>query len=219
MHKTNLPHERLLRRLNLEAGDALDLAGAVQALSFKAGDTLFAPGRACEGFIVIESGHVKVMVTAANGRQVVLYHLAGGQSCIVTTACLMAHAHYEAEALAETDGVALVLGKAMFERLLNGSPRFRAYVFQGFAGRLGDVLGIMQVMMDKRIDCRLAALLAGAGAELKLTQQAIAQELGTAREVISRHLKEFEQRGWITVKRGRVAVLQPAALSTFAEDV
>ncbi|MDE2383123.1 MAG: Crp/Fnr family transcriptional regulator [Alphaproteobacteria bacterium] len=213
------PHEKLARRLGLEDEAAQLVAGAVQAVPFKAGDTLFAPGRACEGFIILESGRVKVMVTAGNGRQIVLYHLASGQSCIVTTACLMANSAYEAEALAESDGLALVLGKAKFQALMDVSPRFRGFVFQGFAGRLGDVLGLMQTVMDRRVDRRLAALLAGGAPELKLTQQAIAQELGTAREVVSRHLKEFEQKGWLAVKRGRIAIARPQQLLDFAAEV
>jgi CRP/FNR family transcriptional regulator len=210
------PHEKLVGRLGLEPAAAEAIKTAVVSVEFKSGDTLFAPGRACEGFIVIDEGHVKVMVTAANGRQIVLYHLAAGESCIVTTACLMSQEHYDAEALAESDGRALVLPKANFQGLMERSTKFRGFVFKELAGRLGDVLSLMQSVMDRRVDKRLAGLLAGGAPEVRLTQQAIAQELGTAREVVSRHLKEFEHHGWLKVQRGRIAVTNPQKLLAFS---
>jgi len=211
----------LLPALNdcLEPEAARILASSAQHIKFKAQDTLFAPGMACSGFIIIEAGRLRVLATAPNGRQIVLYHLVAGETCIVTTACLLANAKYEAEAQAETDGQALMLSKQGFERLLDSSPQFRRFVFEGFAQRLSLMMALMQHVVERRLDKRLAKFLNDNAPEFTGTQQDIAQELGTAREVVSRQLKQFETKGWIKIARGRIVIQRPKLLSKFSEDV
>lgn len=102
-----------------------------------------------------------------------------------------------------------------FRRLLASDRQFQELVFRGFALRIGELTTVIDDLLEHRTDLRLARWLAGRKtSELRMTQQELAQELGTAREVVSRTLKSFETRGWIRLGRGTVTILNPAALQS-----
>ena len=114
---------------------------------------------------------------------------------------------------------AVVLPKSAFDQLLAGSQVFRDFVFSAYSSRITDLLLLVEEVAFTRIDSRLAQRLlglSGAGAEVRLTHQELAVELGTAREVISRQLKEFERRGWLRLERGLVSIQQRDALENLA---
>ena len=96
-------------------------------------------------------------------------------------------------------------------------PAFRRFVFGVFGERLADLMGLAEAVAFQRMDQRLAAALLGRGRELAVTHQELAESVGTVREIVSRLLKRFEQRGWIALGRERVTILAPAALRSLAE--
>ena len=157
---------------------------------------------------------------AENGREIVLYRVEGGQSCILTTNCLITGDEYSAEGITEGEVEALILPAATFRALLACSEIFRGFVFSAYATRISGLLMLIEEVAFGRIDARLAGWLAERGqGELKATHQEIAVELGTAREVVSRQLKEFERRGWLTLGRGRLEILDVAAMAALADTV
>lgn len=179
------------------------------------GTVLFRVGSLCRNFLMLLDGTVRVQMTSENGREIVLYRVGQGETCILTTACLMTRADYSAEGVAETDLDAIALGAAAFHELLARSALFRDFVFASFGTRLLGMMMLVEEVAFGRIDLRLARFLVDhrdARGGLDTTHQTLAVELGTAREVVSRQLKEFERRGLVELSRGRVGVRDPDAL-------
>jgi CRP/FNR family transcriptional regulator len=185
-----------------------------------AGTVLFRPGDACALYLLLTEGTVRVQLVTAGGHQIVLYRVEQGQSCVLTTSCLIAHEEYAAEGIAETAVSGLGLTPAMFERLLADSPEFRRLVFTDFGHRLADLMVLLNEVAFRRIDARLADWLvltsAREGPSIRHTHQEAAVELGTAREVVSRQLKEFERQGLVSLSRGRIEVLDSGTLRQIA---
>lgn len=209
-----------LARLEPEAARTLD--GTARIATLPPGTVVFQDGSQCASYVLVLEGSVRVQKVAENGREIVLYRVERGQSCVLTTNCLIAHDDYSAEGVAETEVKALVLPASTFRSLLGQSEVFRDFVFSAYAARISDLLMLIEEVAFGRVDMRLAAWLlgrAGSGAEIRATHQEIATELGTAREVVSRQLKDFERRGWVQLHRGRLELRQRAGLAGLAEGM
>lgn len=187
----------------------------------KKGEQIFGPGHVPENLLFLLTGTVRVSQTSEGGREIVLYRVEAGQSCIMTTACMLAHEAYLAEGVAETDCSAIALPKATFDALVSGEPVFRDFILAAYAQRLTGLFKIIEDVAFGRIDVRLAARLldlAGTSTDVSATHQALATELGTAREVVSRQLHEFQRRGWLEQQRGLVRILDRPALKALTRD-
>jgi CRP/FNR family transcriptional regulator len=182
---------------------------------------VFHLGDSCEAFFILLEGSVRVQLTSSGGREVTLYRVGSGGSCLLTTSCLFSRDQYPAEALTESSVRAIAIPRQHFQALLDASPGFREYVFDGFAQRLAEVISRIEAVALTPIDGRLAAALVELHErhETAVTHQELAVELGTAREVVSRHLKRMEGKGWVELGRGRITVLDLPALREIAESV
>lgn len=187
-----------------------------------AGVTVFADGDACQAFLLVVEGSVRVQKVAETGREIVLYRVEPGQTCVLTTSCLLSHGVYGAEGVTETPVAGMALAPAAFQDLMATSAAFRTFVFAAYATRVSDLLMLIEEVAFGRIDQRLAAVLlerAGAGGIVAATHQDLAVELGTAREVVSRQLKDFERRGLLALARGRVTLIDRSGLAGLARTV
>jgi len=205
----------------LDASTKAALEKRAFTLRAPAGAWVFREGLACESFPILVSGRIRVQKTGANGREIALYRVGPGETCVITTACLMGDAVYDAEAVAETDVTAKVLPKADFRELLASSESFRDFVFRAFSARLASLLARIEEVAFERIERRLAQRILDAAGEdgaVAQTHRELAVELGTAREVVSRKLKEFERSGWIELYRGGLRLLRPEALRRIVRD-
>lgn len=205
---------QLFKQHNFEADTKAALESVPHA-SVPAGTTIFHPGDACTGFVLVLEGRVRVTKLTEAGRELVLFRIEAGQSCVLTTACLLAGEDHATEAIAETDVVALVIEVALFKRLLSESSAFQGFVFQTFGTRLMRLTELLENLAFERIDVRLAKLLLSRSSEdgsLQTTHQELANELGTAREVVSRHLELLASAGLVELGRGRLQVLDPVSL-------
>ena len=204
----------------LPADDRAMLVERAQVIRLPAGQTVFAPGRPAEHFLLLLQGTVKVHQVSPGGREIVLYRVSGGESCIMTTACLLSGDTYAAEGVTETEVEAVAISKEGFDTLLARAPIFRRFVFADYANRISDLMHVVEEVaferMDKRLAHKLLALSPDGGA-LDITHQALAVELGSAREVVSRLMKEFVRRGWIAAGRGRIDIVDREALAAIAE--
>ncbi len=195
-----------LQNLEGRAGEILK-KGQVQ--TFPKAAVFFHPGQVCKGYLLVTQGVVRVSHLGEGGREVVLYRVEEGQSCILTTSCLLSGRPYSSEAVAETEVEAVLLGREDFEELLALSPDFRALVFSVFGERLLDLLVLIDALAFQRIDERLARLLVqrmGPEGQVEGTHRQIAEELGTVREVVSRRLKAFAEEGLVCLHRGGLLV-------------
>lgn len=210
---------RLAGAAGLEPALQAELARRSRVVEAPSGASIFSAGQEAGNLLFVLSGVVRVSHLSETGREVVLYRVAAGESCVMTAACMMGDEPYAAEGLAETAVTALAIPRAVFDDLAARSAAFRAFVFGAYARRMMDLFHVIDDVAFGRVDIRLAqrliALAQGAD-ELRITHQQLAAELGTAREVVSRQLQEFQRRGWITQARGAVGLANPGALAALA---
>ena len=181
-----------------------------------AGTVLFDEGAACRAFPLLLSGQVRVAKTSHDGREMVLYRIRPGQICLLTSSCLLGHAQYPARGVAETALRLVLLPGDCFHRLLAAGGEFQRLVFGLFAERITELMELVEVVAFGRLDQRLAALLARRGVVVEASHQQLADELGSVRVVVSRLLKSFEDRGWLTLGREQIRVTDATGLREFA---
>lgn len=187
-------------------------------VTLPAGQQVFHPGSICENYLLVVSGVVKVQIMSEAGREVLLYYVRSGDSCVLTTSCLLSGDHYPAEGLTEGEVTAFAMSSHAFYRCMEQSAFFREFVFKNFSSRLSKLIGRMETVVFDTIDQRICkALLESSNKVIAKTHQELAYELGTAREVVSRHLKNFESYGWVNLKRGTVEVINPDALRRISD--
>jgi CRP/FNR family transcriptional regulator len=162
-------------------------------------------------------GSIRVQVIGEGGREALLYRVLPGQACVLTTCCILSGNDYPAEAFTESRVRVLVLSKPAFDRALAEAPTFRRFVFDNLGGRIAQLITRMEELAFRPVDRRLAdfLLLRSSQAPLKplvATHQEIAAELGTAREVVSRHLKRMEAAGLVKLGRSMIQILDRQGL-------
>ena len=202
----------------LEAEALARIASGARRVQLAGGQGVFHPGDPCGAFLVVTAGSVRVSTVTESGRELLLYRVGPGQTCVLTTAALLAQGDYDAEGLAEADTEALAIPRPLFEELLASSPVFRSFVFSSYGERLRDLIGLVQEVSQRHVDRRLARFLAErADAPIMMTHQEIAAELGTAREVVSRLLKQFAGDGLVAIERRHILVVDSGRLRQFAQ--
>jgi CRP/FNR family transcriptional regulator len=158
------------------------------------------------------AGAVRVYLIGTEGREVTLYRVEPGSSCVLSASCILGASGFPAVAQVESDLVAWVVPAAVFRDWVDRSAFWREFVFRLLGERLAAVLARLEETTFGRVDARLARLLLAGGAELQVTHQELANDIGTAREVVSRILERWKAEGWLESRRGSVRVLDPDAL-------
>jgi CRP/FNR family transcriptional regulator len=195
------------------SGDAWREALAVSpVVSCPAGTNLLDSSDSTDKFIIVLQGVVKIYQTSENGREIALHRVYAGQICIPMLVRLLHRSTRCAQAVAEEDTRLLAISPDHFDRLLAESEGFGRYLMSAMAHCISDVMQLVADVSFNHLDLRLAQLIgqlsSGTGpGKLKLTHQAIANELGTTREVVSRILKRFERAGYIKLNRGNIDVI------------
>ena len=188
---------------------------SVQPVKLSKGTVLFKPGDACRAYLLVAQGSVQIRLIDDGGHSITLYRVEDGESCVLTTSCLLASSAYAAEGVVEKDTTGFTLNPIHFAHLLDTSVGFRRFVFAAFGGRLTEMMTLVNEVAFHRLDQRLAEWLTRQSEDpISATHQQIADELGTAREVVSRQLKEFEHKGWVSLSRGSVTRRDMKALQS-----
>lgn len=188
----------------------------MQWLDVPEGAVLFDEGSPCRGFPMVISGEVRVARGSAQGRALELYRVPPGELCVASTSCTVGARPMQAHGITTQRTELALLDAAGFDRWC-GEASFRRFVFAVFAERLADLMTLVEAVAFQRLDQRLAAALLGHGPVVHATHQALAEQLGTAREIVTRLLKRFEQAGHVRVSRERIDVLDAAALRARAD--
>jgi CRP/FNR family transcriptional regulator len=194
--------------------EALLQAGATACLP--AGSDVFVENQPCAGFPLLVAGSIKVFKQAASGRELVLYRVAPGGSCIITSSCLLGHTNYNARGIAEAPLTLFVLPVSAFAALLVEHPPFRDFVFRLFAERIGELMQLVEEVAFARLDQRLARLLLAREDTISTTHQQLADELGSVREIVSRLLKGFAAQGLVSLGREQIVVSDRDGLKNIA---
>ncbi len=182
-----------------------------------AGAQVFAEHQPCQGFPLLLEGSIKVVKLAASGRELMLYRVAPGGSCIISSSCLLGHTDYNARGVAETPLTLMVLPVASFSALMLEHAPFRDFVFHLFAERIGELMQLVEEVAFARLDQRLAKLLLARNETvLNVTHQQLADELGSVREIVSRLLKGFAAQGLVGLGREQLTIVDRAGLQKLA---
>lgn len=206
-----------LTALGLEGLDpaAHEVLGAMKPAVIRRGTVLFRPGDTVEGFVMILSGRIGVYLTGPNGRELLLYSVSPGETCVQTTVGLLGDELYTGEAITESEISAVMVPKPVFLSLMASSDGFRAFVFRAFAERLHAVMQVLEKVAFVTIEARLARCLLDRSVNglVSATHQELATIIGSSREVVSRRLEQFAKLGFVSIERGEISILDPAALA------
>ena len=164
---------------------------------------------ACLGIILILSGGIRVSLISDEGREVTLYRAHANEFCVSTAFCVIQQLTFEAIVTAEEDTTVLVIPSSVCARLMDSNIHVRAFIFENSTKRYSQTIWAIQQMLFKRFDQRLASYLISAyeqsgSDEVPKTQEEIARDVNSAREVVARMLKEFAAKGLVEIKRGRI---------------
>lgn len=185
-----------------------DTLAGISTTRFPPGQVLFSAGEHCRGLPLVLGGSIKVQMTGLSGHSIVLYRMGSDDICTLSIGCLMTGRSYRAEAIVEEETEAAIIPRGLFDRLMDQSAEFRLGIMESYGRRLDDLMLLVEEVAFHRMDERLEEWLQARAAQgqrtLTITHQELATELGTAREVISRLLKELERRGQVGLARGKI---------------
>jgi len=207
--------EDLFPLLKQQSSDIID---KIKHLTLPVNTVAFHQGDICKNYLLVIKGSIKVFARNTSGREIILYRVQRGASCVLTTSCLLGKNHYPAEGVTETEVQVLAIPIKSFQKGLAESESFRTFIFNTYATRLTEIISLIESISFEHINQRLSRYLCNTlQNKLHTTHQTIATELGSAREVISRQLKQFEQQGWIKQQRGEIEIINKEALTKIAE--
>ena len=171
-----------------------ELLGATQFNRLRGGDIAYRQGQHCQAYVMCIEGQTRVYKTSESGREILLYQVGPGETCVLTTSCLMAGSPFPAESNAQTDVLLAALPASVFHRLMGVSPRFRKFVLDIYGDLLSSLITLVDEVAFASLDLRLARrLLAEANAQgvVAKTHQQLAQDLGNAppRLVVDSHAR------------------------------
>lgn len=199
-----------------------EVVKAASEVNVPTGSVLFTPGGQCPNVALLGAGSIRVFIGSDSGREVTLYHVGPGETCPINLLSALQGYAVPATAVVEADVHAVVLPKDLCRRWMDSEPAMRAFLLDGLAARFMEIFQQVNEITFGRLDRRLTDFLARNFAESKLsppgikaTHEHIASELGTAREVVSRLLREFERSGAVDLGRGKVTLKDLARLRAF----
>ncbi len=182
----------------------------VRIQKIPAGTTVFWEGDSCHSLAILLSGSVRVFKVGANGREITLYRFGRGSGCILTASCIMNGGDFPAIAQVEEEAEAVIIPAGVLRNWVNRFDIWRQFVLGLLAQRLADVITTVEEIAFRRMDDRLKewlqAQIPSESGTIKTTHHKIAEELGTAREVVSRLLKDFEVQGLLSLSRGEIRI-------------
>ena len=199
------------------------LTSASELRSAKAGTIMHNGSMDCLGLLLIRSGQLRVYMLSPEGREITLYRLFDRDICLFSSACVMPNIQFEVTVEAEKDCELWVIPSCLFKELMEQSAPVANYANQLISSRFSEVMWLMEQIMWKSFDKRLADfLLEESRLEetdcLKLTHERIANHLGTAREVVTRMLRYFQNEGMVRLTRGAVEIIDREALAHLQEN-
>jgi len=196
----------------LAADNALfaELCQSGDYLKLPPGQHICLEGSHCSSLALLLNGTARVYKLGESGKEITLYRVEAGESCVLTLSCIASGKAFPAFAISETDVEAIIIPTSKVRSWMEQQPSWRDYAWTLIASRLADVISLVEEITFKRMDERLAYYLEQQrqqhGERLTITHQQIAADLGTSREVISRLLKDLQQRGELSLGRGQIVL-------------
>jgi CRP/FNR family transcriptional regulator, anaerobic regulatory protein len=187
-----------------------NLVAAGRFQSIPAGTRIYTEGDDCQGIAFVLSGEIRIYKIGESGREITLYEIGPGETCILNASCILSGSTYPADAIAASDASVLLVPSADFHRFVTAHEEMRVFVFSLLSRRLATVMELVEEVAFGRMDQRLLDYLIekSEGGRLETTHQNIANDLGTSREVVSRLLKDFERKRQIRLSRNLITLLK-----------
>jgi len=193
------------------------LTHGLQWLRAPRASELFAAGDPCSAFPLLLAGEIQVMRGTPDGHEIELYRIRPGESCIVSTSCLLGGTLYPARGEALADVVIAAMPYPLFDALVAAHVPFRRYVFGLFAERLALMMQRVEEVAFRSLTRRIASLMLASSEDfLETTHEKLAAQIGASREAVSRALKRLEEAGCIGLTRGRITVADRTRLAAEA---
>ncbi len=169
---------------------------------------IYSEGDSCSAIAFVISGEIRVFKIGEGGREITLYEIERGETCILNASCILSNMSYPAHALTVLDSELLLVPAQEFRRILDRFEEMRDFVFNLLSRRLTSVMALVEEVAFGRMDLRLMEYIEEKSEDgyLNATHQKIANDLGTSREVVSRLLKDFERRGKIRLSRNLIQI-------------
>ena len=188
----------------------------------KKGTLLHDGSNECTGLLLVRTGQLRAYILSDEGREITIYRLFDRDMCLFSASCIMRSIQFDITVEAEKDTELWLIPPDVYQAVMNESAAVANYTNEVMATRFSEVMWLMEQIMWKSLDKRLAAFLAEEAAiegseTLKLTHETIAKHLGSHREVITRMLRYFQSEGWVKVSRGTVEILDMDALEGLSE--
>ena len=188
----------------------------------KKGTLLHDGSNECTGLLLVRAGQLRAYILSDEGREITIYRLFDRDMCLFSASCIMRSIQFDITVEAEKDTELWLIPPDVYQSVMNESAAVANYTNEVMASRFSEVMWLMEQIMWKSLDKRLAAFLAEESAiegseTLKLTHETIAKHLGSHREVITRMLRYFQSEGWVKVSRGTVEILDMDALEELSE--
>ena len=176
----------------------------------------------CAGLVLIKSGQLRAYILSEDGREITLYRLLDQDICLFSASCVMRSVQFEIMISAEKESEVYIIPPHIFKRVMEESAPLANYVNELMATRFSEVMWLIEQIMWKSVDKRLASFLLEESAlegtyVLKLTHEMIANHLGTAREVVTRMLRYFQNEGFVKLNRGTVEIADRNGMEELAE--
>lgn len=195
----------------------------VREARFEEGMTVFGGAGECSGLLLVTEGQLRVFMISEEGKELTLYRLFDRDICLFTGPCVIKNIQFDVTVEAEQDSVVEVVPPEVYKTLMKESAAVANYTNELMASRFSDVMWLMDQVMNKKMDGRLAAFLLEEGrlrdsSELLMTHEQIARHLGTAREVVTRMLRMFQADGLVKITRGSIKLLKETELEKLALD-
>lgn len=207
----------------LSPEDQVLLTHAAQERRFAKGTVIHNGSEDCIGLLLVTSGQLRAYTLSEEGRELTLYRLFQRDLCLFSSSCMLRGIDFDVMVAAETDTAVLHIPPDVYRSLMDRSLPVAAYTNELLASRFSDIMWLMDQILYKKMDARLAALLVeesvlADGAPLYVTHEQLARHLGSAREVVSRMLKYFQTDGLVRLTRGSIEILDPDRLRALAGD-
>ena len=203
----------------LDPALAREVERVAERRAFPKGTVIYEQGVPCPSIPFLISGTVRVYKVGESGREITLYRVEGGEVCVLASSCALSDKEgpLPAIAVAETDVEIMAVPSYQFRRIIQSHPALQQFINLVFAERMSEMMMVIEEVAFQRVDLRAADWLLKttqppARTNIAMTHAQVAVELGSAREVISRILKDFERRGFVQLARGQMEVTDRDAL-------
>lgn len=201
----------------LESGQKDTIAAHAVIRRYAKGEIVHGYGNACLGTVQVLRGSLRVYLLSEDGREITLFRLETGDPCVLSAACVMRQITFDTYMVAESECELFVVGAAAFDRVAEENIYVKCFMYEVAAERFSAVMRAMQQILFSRLDRRLASFLWEAyektgSTRINMTQGYIAVQISSAREVVARTLKRFEEEGLVRLGRGKIVLLDPEGL-------